>query len=87
MSEFSFETCCHPSVLCTPISDIVFASFSCTLYSEYVEFQFTTVGSNWPDYTAEKEADATVAETEAKRWRAPQFKPLKRIGKLIRRRP
>jgi hypothetical protein len=54
--------------------------------SDYTEFRFTTVGSNWPDYAAEKEAPTAVTETKAKRWRAPRIKPLQRLGNLIRRR-
>jgi hypothetical protein len=54
-------------------------------YSEATEFQFSYVGSTWPDYDAiEKQAAAVAAaEAKAKRRRAPRLRPLQRVRNFI----
>mmetsp|Transcript_29813 Transcript_29813/g.55931 ORF Transcript_29813/g.55931 Transcript_29813/m.55931 type:complete len:126 (+) Transcript_29813:682-1059(+) len=44
------------------------------------EFRFSTVGSNWPDYTKEEEQ----AVLKPRRWRAPRINPFQRARNWIR---
>ena len=66
----------------------LFSFVSCLLlHSDPTEFRFATVGSNWPDYTAEQEEQQQRADAvKPKRWRAPGIKPLQRARNWIQRR-